>query len=54
MARPQLLFDSNAIPTPSAEPLRVIVAGLDMDYRGVPFGAMPLLMAQMTGTAPWP
>lgn len=27
MARPQLLFASNAIPTPSAEPLRVIVAG---------------------------
>ena len=27
MARPQLLFASNAIPTPSTEPLRVIVAG---------------------------
>jgi len=26
--------------------LRVIVAGLDMDFRGEPFGAMPLLMAQ--------
>ncbi len=25
--------------------LRVIVAGLDMDYRGMPFGPMPLLMA---------
>lgn len=25
--------------------LRVIVAGLDMDYRGVPFGPMPDLMA---------
>lgn len=25
--------------------LRVIVAGLDMDYRGVPFGPMPQLMA---------
>ena len=24
---------------------RVIVAGLDMDYRGVPFGPMPALMA---------
>jgi thymidine kinase len=24
---------------------RVIVAGLDMDFRGVPFGAMPALMA---------
>jgi thymidine kinase len=26
--------------------LRVIVAGLDMDFRGEPFGAMPLLMAE--------
>ncbi|NLE75203.1 MAG: thymidine kinase [Chloroflexi bacterium] len=26
--------------------LRVIVAGLDMDFRGEPFGAMPQLMAQ--------
>ena len=25
--------------------IRVIVAGLDMDYMGVPFGAMPALMA---------
>ena len=25
--------------------LRVIVAGLDLDYRGMPFGPMPLLMA---------
>ena len=25
--------------------LRVIVAGLDMDYRGIPFGPMPQLMA---------
>ena len=25
--------------------IRVIVAGLDMDYRGVPFGPMPALMA---------
>ena len=25
---------------------RVIVAGLDQDFRGVPFGPMPLLMAQ--------
>jgi thymidine kinase len=25
--------------------LRVVIAGLDMDYRGVPFGPMPLLMA---------
>lgn len=26
--------------------LRVLVAGLDMDFRGTPFGPMPLLMAQ--------
>lgn len=25
---------------------RVVVAGLDLDYRGVPFGPMPLLMAE--------
>ena len=25
--------------------LRVIIAGLDVDYRGIPFGPMPLLMA---------
>jgi thymidine kinase len=28
------------------EGIRVIVAGLDMDFRGVPFGAMPQLLAQ--------
>jgi len=26
--------------------IRVIVAGLDMDFRGVPFGEMPVLLAQ--------
>lgn len=26
--------------------LRVIVAGLDMDFRGVPFGQIPMLLAQ--------
>jgi len=26
--------------------LRVLVAGLDMDFRGTPFGPMPMLMAQ--------
>jgi thymidine kinase len=26
--------------------IRVVVAGLDMDYRGVPFGPMPQLMAR--------
>jgi len=25
--------------------IRVIIAGLDMDYRGIPFGPMPNLMA---------
>jgi thymidine kinase len=28
---------------------RVILAGLDMDFRGEPFGPMPLLMAQAEG-----
>jgi len=30
----------------AARGIRVIVAGLDMDFRGEPFGPMPLLMAQ--------
>ncbi len=30
----------------AAHGIRVIVAGLDMDFRGEPFGPMPLLMAQ--------
>ena len=29
----------------AARGLRVIIAGLDLDYRGMPFGPMPLLMA---------
>lgn len=29
----------------AAKGIRVIVAGLDMDYKGVPFGPMPALMA---------
>lgn len=40
--------DSNSIPsTPvdSSSSIRVIVAGLDMDYKGVPFGPMPELCA---------
>lgn len=30
----------------AARGVRVIVAGLDMDFRGEPFGAMPVLMAE--------
>ncbi len=29
----------------ASQGLRVIVAGLDIDYKGVPFGVMPKLMA---------
>lgn len=29
----------------AAEGIRVIIAGLDMDYKGIPFGPMPRLMA---------
>ena len=32
--------------------VRVIVAGLDMDYTGKPFGPMPALMAKRTPTKP--
>ena len=35
----------NAICTLVENGTRVIVAGLDMDYRGVPFGPMPTLLA---------
>jgi thymidine kinase len=33
----------------ASEGRRVILAGLDMDFRGEPFGPMPLLMAQAEG-----
>ena len=35
----------NVVCTLVANGARVIVAGLDMDYRGVPFGTMPALLA---------
>jgi thymidine kinase len=38
-------FVVEAVERMSNRGLRVIVAGLDMDYRGKPFGAMPQLMA---------
>jgi len=41
-------FDSEIVDVCSQlanEGIRVIVAGLDMDFRGVPFGTMPALMA---------
>ncbi|GAB4500028.1 MAG: thymidine kinase [Anaerolineales bacterium] len=41
-------FDSEIVDvaqTLSDRGVRVIVAGLDMDFRGEPFGAMPVLMA---------
>jgi len=37
---------SNVCSTLADQGKRVIVAGLDMDFRGEPFGPMPLLMAQ--------
>jgi len=42
-------FDSNLINVIDeivAQGIRVIVAGLDMDFRGEPFGIMPLLLAK--------
>ncbi|MGD0172939.1 MAG: thymidine kinase [Anaerolineales bacterium] len=42
-------FDDDILPVVSrmvASGLRVIVAGLDTDFRGEPFGPMPLLMAE--------
>jgi len=42
-------FDDEIIPiveTLAGRGLRVIVAGLDTDFRGEPFGPMPILMAQ--------
>lgn len=41
-------FDNNLVEVCNKladQGVRVIVAGLDMDYRGVPFGPMPQLMA---------
>ncbi len=37
---------SSVCSTLAGRGLRVIVAGLDMDFRGEPFGPMPLLMAE--------
>jgi thymidine kinase len=37
---------SDVAQTLAARGVRVICAGLDMDFRGEPFGPMPLLMAQ--------
>jgi thymidine kinase len=42
-------FDDDLVPAVGrlvASGLRVIVAGLDTDFRGEPFGPMPLLMAE--------
>jgi thymidine kinase len=42
-------FDDDLVPAVArlaASGLRVIVAGLDTDFRGEPFGPMPLLMAE--------
>jgi len=41
-------FDSDIVPVCQSmvdRGIRVIVAGLDLDYRGVPFGSMPQLLA---------
>jgi thymidine kinase len=41
-------FDHDIVPVArelANRGMRVVVAGLDMDYRGEPFGAMPMLMA---------
>lgn len=42
-------FDEHIVPVIQGlvdQGIRVIVAGLDMDFRGEPFGAMPILLAQ--------
>lgn len=42
-------FDEEIIPVIQdliGQEIRVIVAGLDMDFRGEPFGQMPILLAQ--------
>jgi two-component system nitrate/nitrite response regulator NarL len=57
MPRPQLLFASNAIPTPSAEPLRVIVAGdhplkrASLVMRLAAFGDLSVAEADAAGDA---
>ncbi len=42
-------FEPNIVPivrSLAAKGIRVIVAGLDLDFRGEPFGSMPVLMAE--------
>lgn len=57
MSRPQLLFASNAIPKPSAEPLRVVVAGENplkraaLVMRLAAFGDLAVLEAEDPGDA---